>query len=307
MNLIQDESDDENENDELKNKQCHADGGEESEQCQSQDIDKTKKMKLLQRYVLIAFYNTALSSTCVNKLEYEVMYPYPFAGYTRTSDQTMHWEEILITLKFDLSDPLVNQNEEEMMKLLTHFNLTKEEINSHCPLIVFLPRHQSSDAKVFSIWKDEELKIEFHEWVWGMLKMSVKIINKTPWVLHHWWIHGNRGNKLADIPVGDSYHLQTFISHAFLYRPSIVEGNALNNQVSLRFQDLCPVSFFLFITLLFFALLSFPFPLCSFFLFSYFLRVPCSGTPLVLKMIKQKSQSFRNALIATVIAFNGLS
>jgi curved DNA-binding protein CbpA len=247
LNLIQDENDD-NSEEETNNidNQCQktdTDDNHCSEECQNEEIKNENKAKKklnarLQRYVLIAFYSS-LSSNCLNKLQYEVMYPYPFAGYTRTSDQTMHWDEIMLTLKFDINTAGATGDHEkniEMMKLLNHFNLTTEEINFYCPIIIFLPRHQTETANIFSIWKDDSKNkpIEFHEWVWGMLKMTVRITNKTPWVLHHWWIHGNRGNKLADIPIGDSYQLQTFISHAFLYRPAIVEGNALNNQVSLR-------------------------------------------------------------------------
>lgn len=207
-----------------------------NEECVNEEMRKSEEKKtkktLLQRYVLIAFYNSA-SSNCLNKLQYEIMYPYPFAGFTRTSDQTMHWDEIMLTLKFDLA-AVSNDENADMMKLLNQFNLTTQDINESCPIIIFLPRHETFPGNIFSIWKDDPVNkpLEFHEWVWGMLKMTVKITNKTPWVLHHWWIHGNRGNKLADIPVGDSFQLRTFISHAFLYRAAIVEGNALNNQVS---------------------------------------------------------------------------
>jgi hypothetical protein len=207
------------------------------------ESERLRPTSLLERYILIAIYNSSVLSSCSQRLLYEVMYPWPFSGFTRTTDQTMHWDEILLTLQLDIDQQSTRgegegegeQTEDEIKKFLSHFQVTLREVNENCPLILFLPRHQTTELLLYSVWKpssgDQEQVMEFHEWVWGMLKMRVKIVNKTPWVVHHWWLHGTRGKKLDDIAVGQTYELQTFISHTFIYRSSDVEGNALNNQV----------------------------------------------------------------------------
>lgn len=192
--------------------------------------------KILLRYVILAIYNSS-STECTNNMNYRIMYPYPFAGFTRTNDQTMNWDEILITLKLDINielnhDQDKKEYQQEIERLLIHFDLSYEDINNNCPIILFLSRNFLVND--YSVWNYEtaQSKVEYRDWIWSKLKMHVKIINKTPWIIHHWWLDGMRGKKLTDIPINHSYNLETFISHAFLYRASIVEGNTLNNEVS---------------------------------------------------------------------------
>lgn len=198
--------------------------------CANVNDDIHEKKYLLQRYILLAFYNSS-SVSCLNKLYYEELYPWPFAGFTRTTDQTMHWEEILMTFKVDISQSTTSAT--DVLALLSHFQLSYDDVNSDCPIIVFLPRQQPIlTLSQYEIWKPSSSTVAYYyDWVWSLLKMKLRIVNKTPWVIHQWWIHGNRGTKLDSIPVGEVYSLQTFISHAFIYRADFVEGNALNNQV----------------------------------------------------------------------------
>lgn len=190
----------------------------------------SENSRILQRYVILAIYDSS-SPECSNYMNYQIMYPYPFAGFTRSNDQTMNWDEILITLKLDINSISSQSNKHEIERLLNHFDLSFEDIRSNCPMIVFLTRNQLVDDYIIWNYETKTSLIEYRDWIWSKLKMRVKIVNKTPWIIHHWWLDGMRAKKLSDIPVKHSYNLETFISHAFLYRPSIVEGKMLNNQV----------------------------------------------------------------------------
>jgi hypothetical protein len=72
----------------------------------------------------------------------------------------------------------------------------------------------------------------FMSWVWPLLKMNVYLINNTPYDLTLYWLDGNRGIKQPDIRAGDTYKINTFISHSFYARASFVGGNRLTNEVS---------------------------------------------------------------------------
>jgi curved DNA-binding protein CbpA len=199
----------------------------------------------IERYVLIAFYDST-SSKCVNKMNNEILYPWPFAGYSNeVSDVGMWWEEILVALKVDLAngiDTAYSADEAEAIQrkkkqFVEHFKLNvndKQQLaDSSCPSFTLIPRGSSlADMTPVRSFTDTD---QFREWVWPQLKMTVTVINSTPWELSSWWIDGTRGHQQEPLAVGDSVTLNTFISHSFFYRVSWVTGRTLTNEVRLRY------------------------------------------------------------------------
>mmetsp|Transcript_20400 Transcript_20400/g.45999 ORF Transcript_20400/g.45999 Transcript_20400/m.45999 type:complete len:234 (+) Transcript_20400:705-1406(+) len=160
-------------------------------------------------------------------MTFYMMYPWPFGGMSNEGSQSMWWEETMVTTKIDLAAQ--SQGTKELQELLgVDFQGPNK---AKCPSVAFFPR--KSSLRTFEVYSaaDEAFKgVEFREFVWQRLKMTVTIINRTPWKLNQWWLDGMRGKKLDDIEPGASYTTQTFLSHSFVYRASFVEGNGLNNQ-----------------------------------------------------------------------------
>jgi hypothetical protein len=211
-----------------------------------QDIALDEETGLTERYVLLAVYDSRVKE-CVNSMNYYVMYPWPFAGYAREGDNNaMWWEEIMIATQIDLA--LETQGSKEIQDLLGLHSggasaaYTMADTTS-CPVIAFFPR--KSTLSNFELWTvgdeqkshttdaktQQKVPNEFRSWVWQRLKMTVSVVNRTPWTLKQWWLDGQRGVQLADIAPDQEYRSNTYLSHTFVYRPSFVEGNVLNNQV----------------------------------------------------------------------------
>lgn len=184
---------------------------------------------LTDRYVLLAVYDSRVPQ-CENLLNYYVLFPWPFAGFTRENDNSMWWEEIMLVTKIDLAQG--TQISKDLADLL---GIDFEGDNKvRCPAVALFPRHSRLTA--FDIWslseQDDPTKTEFREWVWHKLRMQITFKNKTPWTLHQWWLDGTRGKQLENIEPEGEYGCNTFISHSFLFRASFVEGRMLNNEVT---------------------------------------------------------------------------
>ena len=142
----------------------------------------------------------------------------------------------MITTKIDLADE--TEESRQIQDLLNvSFDPKNPKSKLQCPTVAFFPR--KSTLSTFELWTPEQdLQTnakegsDFRSFVWHRLKMSVTITNKTPWTLKQWWLDGFRGVVLEDIEPDQSYTTNTFLSHAFVYRASFVEGNILNNQVN---------------------------------------------------------------------------
>lgn len=150
----------------------------------------------------------------------------------------MWWEEIMITTKIDLADETEGSREiQDLLKVA--FDAKDVKSKQHCPTVAFFPR--KARLEDFELWTPEkELNSNGREgdlrsFVWQRLKMSITIRNRTPWTLKQWWLDGFRGVVLDDIAPDQTYTANTFLSHAFVYRASFVEGNLLNNQVNIVF------------------------------------------------------------------------
>lgn len=198
------------------------------------DIVLEEDTGLTERYVLLAVYDSRVPS-CEDLLNFYVMFPWPFAGFAREGDNSMWWEETMITTKIDLADE--TEGTKEVQDLL-NINFDRKDPHSvaQCPTIAFFPR--KSTLENFELWTPtmeqgtrQKEGVDFRAWVWQRLKMSVKLTNRTPWKLKQWWLDGYRGVILDDIEPGETYVANTYLSHAFVYRAYFVEGKLLNNQV----------------------------------------------------------------------------
>ena len=183
----------------------------------------------LERYVLLAVFDSSIRD-CSDTLHTQVMFPWPFAGFTRDGDRTMWWEETLITLKLDLHGAPA-----EGLELARHLGIHFDHREgaghrTNCPAVAFFPRRGTLSD--FQVWSGRPTEGELREWVWDKLQMKVTIVNKTPWNLSQWWLDGNRGVKREDLRPDEKASINTYLSHAFLFRPDFVAGNALNNEVS---------------------------------------------------------------------------
>jgi hypothetical protein len=189
---------------------------------------------VLDRFLLLAVYDSS-NSECEDYMNYQAMYPWPFAGFTRENDNSMWWEEIMLTVKLDINGINHVDGDDEMRVWLRGIGIDIYSISSkgsaQCPTIAFFPK--SGVIGNPDLWNRGSTQ-EFREWVWEKLKMSVTIENKTPWVIQQWWLDGSRGKKLDDIQPDMKYNMETFLSHTFIYRASYVEGNLLNNEVFLK-------------------------------------------------------------------------
>jgi curved DNA-binding protein CbpA len=204
---------------------------------QLQDITLDDDTGLTERYVLLAIYDSRIGG-CEELLNFFVMFPWPFAGFAREGDNSMWWEEIMITTKIDLADETEGSREiQDLLKVA--FDAKDVKSKQHCPTVAFFPR--KARLEDFELWTPEkELNSNGREgdlrsFVWQRLKMSITIRNRTPWTLKQWWLDGFRGVVLDDIAPDQTYTANTFLSHAFVYRASFVEGNLLNNQVNIVF------------------------------------------------------------------------
>ena len=135
------------------------------------DSDESVGAKhILDRYVLIAFYDSS-SDVCSNRLFNQILYPWPFAGYSSEGSKVtgIWWEDLLMTVKMDLaSNPRTLY---DVMELVDKYGLNMvsaadgglELRTSSCPSIVLLNRGDSLDkkakAQVFSNYEG------FSDWV----------------------------------------------------------------------------------------------------------------------------------------------
>jgi curved DNA-binding protein CbpA len=203
---------------------------------------------LTDRYTLLAFYDSK-SSLCVDFMKFQLLYPWPFAGFSGegSTKDGMWWEEIMIVGKVDIA---VKSKATE--DLLRFFGINSIDFEKNCPSIAFIPRGTNINLITNTKKQEEQQKQEkeqtnsfkamyfpsstkFQSWVWSQLKMQVTIINKTSWLLHQWWLDGLRGEKQNDVAIGGSTVIDTFISHTFFFRADFVIGKILSNEVCFFF------------------------------------------------------------------------
>lgn len=191
-------------------------------------MDDSKETMLTERYTLISFFDST-ATDCENILKNEILYPWPFAGYNYEGALSggMWWEEILVSTQVDLA----NRNQ-QANRIAKHFGVPLGDMKH--PTIVMIPRGISlSDANLkHNILHAPKNADAFMQWVWPLLKMNVFFVNKTPYTLQLYWLDGSRGKEQSHIAAGDSYMINTFISHSFFARALFVEGYSLTNEVS---------------------------------------------------------------------------
>jgi curved DNA-binding protein CbpA len=179
-----------------------------------------------ERYTILAFGDSS-SESCTNALNDEILFPWPFAGYNYENTGGMWWEEIVVNGFIDMSNM-----DQDSKNLADYFKILQNN-QFQCPTILFIPRgtNISNLNAAHNIIKKPASADVFMQWVWPQLKMKVTFLNKTPWPVQIYWLDGNLGKKLPDIPKDDSYVTDTFISHSFYFRADFVEGYSLTNEV----------------------------------------------------------------------------
>lgn len=200
---------------------------------QLEDITLDDDTGLTERFVLLAVYDSRIEG-CEDLMNFYVMYPWPFAGMAREGDQSMWWEETVVATKIDLAEETEGSRQVQDLFGIS-FDRKDPKAKLQCPTVVLVPRRAKLTS--FELWTPQaELEsnakqgTDLRAFVWQRLKMTVTVTNRTPWKLKQWWLDGFRGVVLDDIPPDKSYVVNTFLSHAFVYRAAFVEGNVLNNQ-----------------------------------------------------------------------------
>jgi hypothetical protein len=193
--------------------------------------------RTLERFVLLAFVDSSGESECTRKLQEEILFPWPFAGYSESTSGGGHgdayWDDILTVGRVVLVGP----SDSAAGRLAAALGLAPSFSGSaqQCPQIVLLSKGlelqhgRVAPTKAFSPQTAEQ----FSEWVWPQLSISVTFVNKSLWPLSFWWLDGTLGKRLKELAVGERYQAHTFLSHVFILRPTFVEGNALTNESSL--------------------------------------------------------------------------
>jgi len=190
----------------------------------------------LERFVLLAFVDSSGESECTRKLKEEILFPWPFAGYSESTSGGGHgdayWDDILTVGRVVLD----GRSDSAAGRLAAALGLAPSFSGAaQCPQVVLLSKGlelehgRVAHAQAYSP-PSAEL---FSEWVWPQLSISVTFVNKSLWPLSFWWLDGTLGKRLKELEVGERYQAHTFLSHVFILRPTFVEGNSLTNESSL--------------------------------------------------------------------------
>lgn len=239
---VEDEEDDENEREAINNHHTHT--------------------TTTERYTLIALYDDSISD-CTNLLQYQILYPWPFAGFSSegNTDGSMWWEDVMITTKINFNE-IGRKFKRQLRKI---FDIPERKSDFSCPSFALIPRGESIDF-LKQLEKDssssgsgdndqEEHKLSednllsgkkyaiksftdsdtFRSYVWQQLKVTVTFVNRSPWVVHNWWLDGTFGRRQEDIPAGHRQTVNTFLSHNFYFRAEHVLGNRLTNEVEFNY------------------------------------------------------------------------
>lgn len=202
----------------------------------------------VEKFVVLAIYDSSVSD-CELALNLDILFPFPFAGYTNEgSTGSVWWDELLLAAKFDLH----RASPQNAQRMLTHFKFVshKDEASRYrmtkdqCPTIVFLKRH----GNIFDFEKQVVHSHEaYQEFVWQRLKMTLRFINRSDYRVKGWyvnrrrgsesdgrlcrWLDGYRGVDVATLDPGDVYATDTYLSHSFYFRVEHVDGHVLTNEV----------------------------------------------------------------------------
>ena len=80
----------------------------------------------------------------MDKMDLEILFPWPFAGYSREGDNTVYWDEILMVGKLDMSliEPSTARETEEL------YGINRDILKANsCPMFVLLKRGGTIEDK----------------------------------------------------------------------------------------------------------------------------------------------------------------
>ena len=178
----------------------------------------------LERYFLLAFVSS--SAECLHRLNNILLFPWPFAGYSSwDQSETVFWDEIMQVGVINVAP-----NDPASIRVAEYFSV---DVSRRCPAIVLLNRKQNVNQINDSSVHYPQTSEQFHGLVWPSLKVKISFINRSLWPLNFWWLDGNIGNRLGVLEIGEQYTTDTYLSHTFIFRPTLVGGSTLTNESSL--------------------------------------------------------------------------
>lgn len=215
------------------------------------------KSTVSERYTILAFYDNSIPE-CVNILQHQVLYPWPFAGFSSEGnvDGSMWWEEVVLAIKINFNE--IDMKFKKQLFQLFKFPIESEEeilnFKMSSPYFAIIPRGEGIEYLDYLInlrcssfqkcpdftqpppfqkyeTKQFTLSESFREYVWQQLQITVTFVNRSPWIVHFWWLDGLNGKKKEDIQVGAMQVVNTFLSHSFYFRAEHVKGYMLTNEV----------------------------------------------------------------------------
>lgn len=189
---------------------------------------------VLERYVLLAFVDVG-DEDCAHRLSNELLFPWPFAGYSDGSVMgDVYFDDIMLVAKVELD----GLSTSDSGLLAARFGVSPS-VRGVCPTIALINRGEPLEPSQESAsrnYYDPQVYINawaFSAAIWPKLKVSVTFINRSYWPLDMWWLDGTLGKKITVLAIGETYTSATFLSHVFIFRPTMVEGHSLTNESSL--------------------------------------------------------------------------
>lgn len=155
------------------------------------DENGRSKPAVSERYCLLSFYDSS-NTDCKDRLDYELLYPWPFAGYSGEGGDGIWWEEIMVAGSVDISTSAGRD-------LANRFGIPQKMSPQSCPYIGFIPRGSiltNNEQFIAQIFQNLD---DFQSFVWDRLKMRVTFHNKTPFKLSQWWLDGYIGKRQDDV------------------------------------------------------------------------------------------------------------
>ena len=141
---------------------------------------------LADRYTVLAIYDSRIKG-CEDHLNMQILYPYPFAGYSITAgdakmESNVWWDAIVLPLKIDLA---VHTSESEEIR--SYFGVSSSHDGSipldQCINMIFINKGDPMSKYTRNIVNEHN---EFQGFMWKNLKMTVRFLNKTPYILDLW-------------------------------------------------------------------------------------------------------------------------
>jgi hypothetical protein len=134
----------------------------------------------LDKYTILAFYDSR-DGECVNRLDNEVLFPWPFAGYSNEGglgETSQWWDELIFVGKVDLGKA-------GALELGEYFGFPRGAVApGACPSVALLPRGSFLSARRASEVRHVAVSEEYRSFIWAQVMKRcgpvVATIKSTP-------------------------------------------------------------------------------------------------------------------------------